>query len=121
MNLHERVLSVLGCRYVDDVLIDAPYEITRDMLSSLGISEVLESPDFGYGTRVPNAPLDRYRFVPQEARHRIDHPSKFSLQNIFQRIRRNQDQFQARFERKMNAERQFFENKHSENGHEDGI
>lgn len=29
MNLHERVLSVLGCKYVDDVLIDAPYLITK--------------------------------------------------------------------------------------------
>jgi ethanolamine-phosphate cytidylyltransferase len=29
MNLHERVLSVLGCKYVDDVLIDAPYAITQ--------------------------------------------------------------------------------------------
>lgn len=24
MNLHERLLSVLGCKFMDDVLIDAP-------------------------------------------------------------------------------------------------
>ena len=41
MNLHERVLSVLGCRYVDDVLIDAPWVITPDMISSLNISKVI--------------------------------------------------------------------------------
>lgn len=29
MNLNERVLSVLGCVYVNDVLIDAPLHITR--------------------------------------------------------------------------------------------
>lgn len=29
MNLNERVLSVLGCAYVNDVLIDAPLKITR--------------------------------------------------------------------------------------------
>lgn len=29
MNLNERVLSVLGCAHVDDVLIDAPLQITR--------------------------------------------------------------------------------------------
>lgn len=29
MNLNERVLSVLGCVHVDDVLIDAPLKITR--------------------------------------------------------------------------------------------
>lgn len=29
MNLNERVLSVLGCAYVNDVLIDAPLKMTR--------------------------------------------------------------------------------------------
>ena len=33
MNLHERVLSVLGCKFVDDVLIDAPYVITPEMIA----------------------------------------------------------------------------------------
>ena len=41
MNLHERVLSVMGCRYVDDVLIDAPYRVTPDMVASLNIAEVV--------------------------------------------------------------------------------
>ena len=40
MNLHERVLSVLGCQYVDDVLIDAPYDITPEMISRLNISNL---------------------------------------------------------------------------------
>jgi ethanolamine-phosphate cytidylyltransferase len=41
MNLHERVLSVLGCKYANDVLIDAPVEISPDMIASLKISEVV--------------------------------------------------------------------------------
>ena len=41
MNLHERVLSVLGCKYVNDVLIDAPSEVTPDMIASLRIKEVV--------------------------------------------------------------------------------
>ena len=41
MNLHERVLSVLGCRFIDDVLIDAPFVMTHDMISFLNISEVI--------------------------------------------------------------------------------
>lgn len=35
MNLHERSLSVLACRYVDEVIIGAPWEISRDMVSWL--------------------------------------------------------------------------------------
>merc|ERR1719223_397775 len=34
MNLHERVLAVMGCRFVDDVLIDAPTQITSAMIAS---------------------------------------------------------------------------------------
>jgi ethanolamine-phosphate cytidylyltransferase len=41
MNLHERVLSVLGCQFVDDVVIDAPYVITEDLVASLHIAEVV--------------------------------------------------------------------------------
>lgn len=33
MNLHERSLSVLACRYVDEVIIGAPLEVSRDMVS----------------------------------------------------------------------------------------
>ncbi|KAK9196354.1 hypothetical protein WN943_004482 [Citrus x changshan-huyou] len=32
MNLHERSLSVLACRYVDEVIIGAPWEVSKDML-----------------------------------------------------------------------------------------
>lgn len=35
MHLHERSLSVLACRYVDEVIIGAPWEITKDMVSEL--------------------------------------------------------------------------------------
>jgi hypothetical protein len=32
MHLHERTLSVLACRYVDEVIIGAPREVSRDMV-----------------------------------------------------------------------------------------
>jgi cytidyltransferase-like protein len=41
MNLNERVLSVVGCQYADDVLIDAPWEITADMIKSLNVHTVV--------------------------------------------------------------------------------
>lgn len=33
MNLHERALSVLACRYVDEVIIGAPYSVTKEILN----------------------------------------------------------------------------------------
>ncbi|KAH9734616.1 hypothetical protein KPL71_017428 [Citrus sinensis] len=52
MHLHERSLSVLACRYVDEVIIGAPWEVTKDMgqsdpyevAKSMGIFQLLESP-----------------------------------------------------------------------------
>jgi cytidyltransferase-like protein len=41
LSMEERMLSILGCKYVDDVLLDAPYVPSGDLLSSLRISIVL--------------------------------------------------------------------------------
>ena len=41
LNMSERALSVSGCRHSDDVLIDAPYVITHDMLNGMAIDVVL--------------------------------------------------------------------------------
>ncbi|KAG9293346.1 hypothetical protein G9A89_007592 [Geosiphon pyriformis] len=35
MNLHERVLSVLACRFVDEVIIGAPYSVDENVLSKV--------------------------------------------------------------------------------------
>jgi len=35
MNLHERVLSVLACKYVDEVIIWAPYSVDDNVLSKV--------------------------------------------------------------------------------------
>ena len=41
MNLHERVLGVLSCRYVDDVVIGAPWAVTREMIDMMHIAKVV--------------------------------------------------------------------------------
>lgn len=112
MNLHERVLSVLGCRYADDVLIDAPYEITEDMLGFLNIAEVIEVADDD-GNR------DGSRFQAAEVNgilHRMKNTGGFDLSSVVHRIRKNQEAFQARFERKMAAEQTFYKHKRQPNG-----
>ncbi|KAJ1478798.1 hypothetical protein T484DRAFT_1960345, partial [Baffinella frigidus] len=40
MNLHERLLAVLSCRYVDEVVIGAPWEVTEDLITTFNISVV---------------------------------------------------------------------------------
>ena len=117
MNLHERVLSVLGCRYADDVLIDAPYEISNEMIASLNISEVI-------GTRVYDSCSSscddiqdhhhaRYRPAEESGLlHYLDVESNFDIVRIVDRIQKNQAAYQAKFDRKMEAERRFYQQKH---------
>mmetsp|Transcript_6716 Transcript_6716/g.14085 ORF Transcript_6716/g.14085 Transcript_6716/m.14085 type:complete len:544 (+) Transcript_6716:52-1683(+) len=113
MNLHERVLSVLGCKYINDVLIDAPLEISPDMIASLKITEVVhgtESDDNSGETSLG----DRYRY-PKEMGilASIKSPSTFTLGNIVSRIQKKQTELQAKIERKKKAEREWFDNKYS--------
>ncbi|KAF6021009.1 Pect [Bugula neritina] len=41
MNLHERVLSVLACRYVSEVVIGAPYSVDKALMDHFKIDLVL--------------------------------------------------------------------------------
>lgn len=41
MSSLERSLTVLGCKQVDDVLLDAPPQISRDMVDTLGIQIIV--------------------------------------------------------------------------------
>ena len=119
MNLNERVLSVLGCRYVDDVLIDAPYKVTREMITSLNISEVVHGTDsdeilkdkaLGKEER-----YERYSYpIASDIFSTLQSPCNFKVANILRRIRRNEDAFQSKFDRKMLAETQFYEHKREE-------
>lgn len=41
MNLHERVLSVLACKYVDEVVIGAPYAVSEGLLEHFKVDFVV--------------------------------------------------------------------------------
>lgn len=115
MNLHERVLSVLGCRFVNDVLIDAPYEVSAEMIETLNISEVVRG---SVADNLGNAhDMDkRYRQAIEAGIFSyIESPSDFRISSIIQRIQRNQETFQTKFERKRDAERLYYIEKYGPN------
>lgn len=41
MNLHERVLNVLSCKFVDEVILGAPWIITQEMVTTMRIGLVV--------------------------------------------------------------------------------
>ena len=61
MNLQERVLNVLSCKYVDDILIGAPWKITKQVLKSLNVSYVVMTEN----TKFAEKEFNRYD-IPKE-------------------------------------------------------
>jgi ethanolamine-phosphate cytidylyltransferase len=48
LNLYERALSLLSCKYVDEVIIGAPWVITDELITSMNIAVVAKG-EFGVG------------------------------------------------------------------------
>jgi ethanolamine-phosphate cytidylyltransferase len=114
MNLNERVLSVLGCKYVSDVLIDAPLSISSEMIASLNISEVARG-SCTDGMGLSDDKETRYGHVVRTGIFAvIPSPRTFNIRDIIRRIQQNQEKFQSRFERKTEIESQFFRTIHDQ-------
>nr|XP_045014478.1 ethanolamine-phosphate cytidylyltransferase isoform X3 [Jaculus jaculus] len=107
MNLHERTLSVLACRYVSEVVIGAPYAVTADLLSHFKVDLVCH----GKTEIVP----DRDGSDPyQEPKRRgifcqIDSGSDLTTDLIVQRIIKNRLEYEARNQKKEAKELAFLE------------
>jgi len=59
MNLHERVLNVLSCGHVDDVIIGAPWAVSDDMITTFNIQKVVAVSDPATGGPAAISPKSR--------------------------------------------------------------
>uniref|UniRef100_A0A8C2BDC9 ethanolamine-phosphate cytidylyltransferase n=1 Tax=Cyprinus carpio TaxID=7962 RepID=A0A8C2BDC9_CYPCA len=98
MNIHERTLSVLACRYVSEVVIGAPYAVGKDLLDHFkvdlvchGKTEVFPDTD---GTDPYTEPKKRGVF------RILDSGNNLTSDDIVQRIIENRLQFEARNQKK---------------------
>eukprot|EP00743_Colponemidia_sp_Colp-15_P001086 GILK01001197.1.p1 GENE.GILK01001197.1~~GILK01001197.1.p1 ORF type:complete len:454 (+),score=70.73 GILK01001197.1:46-1362(+) len=111
MNLHERCLNVLSCKYVDEVIIGAPYVINRDLLTSMNIAVVVQ------GTTTRLAPHDEAVCDPyvlaKELNIYQEVPSTTDLctEDIVQRIIDNRLRYLKRNEGKAAKEKAYLQNK----------
>ncbi|CAO3595623.1 unnamed protein product [Absidia cylindrospora] len=100
MNLHERALSVLACRYVDEVIIGAPYSVTEDILNKeytvhvVAHSNTVTEPDLDG--------KDPYELPKQRGIYQIiDNPnSTITTGGIIERIIDNRMVYEERQKRK---------------------
>ncbi|KAB1265955.1 Ethanolamine-phosphate cytidylyltransferase [Camelus dromedarius] len=107
MNLHERTLSVLACRYVSEVVIGAPYSVTAELLDHFKVDLVCH----GKTEIVPDKDgSDPY----QEPKRRgifcqIDSGNDLTTDLIVQRIIKNRLEYEARNQKKEAKELAFLE------------
>jgi len=104
MNLHERTLSVLSCKYVDEVIIGAPYKLSKDMLEGK-IHVVVHGTcvDARDGENKPNE--DPYEVAKQLGLYKtIDSPNNITSSTIIDRIISNRMSYEARNKKKEEKE-----------------
>lgn len=99
MSLHERVLNVLSCKYVDEVVLGAPFELTSDLLKTLNVGVVARvAPSEAALRRVEHQKtLDPYAKVRTLVDVQ-DVKAKSSLQTdaVIQRILENRARYEQR-------------------------
>uniref|UniRef100_A0A7N0RAN2 Ethanolamine-phosphate cytidylyltransferase n=1 Tax=Kalanchoe fedtschenkoi TaxID=63787 RepID=A0A7N0RAN2_KALFE len=111
MNLHERSLSVLACRYADDVIIGAPSEVSKDMITTFNISLVV------HGTVAEDNDDQQerdHRFavpISMGIYQQLQSPLDIKTTTIIRRIISNHDAYQKRNEKKSESERRYYEGK----------
>ncbi|XP_047615095.1 ethanolamine-phosphate cytidylyltransferase isoform X3 [Phacochoerus africanus] len=107
MNLHERTLSVLACRYVSEVVIGAPYSVTAELLDHFkvdlvchGKTEIVADRD---GSDPYEEPKRRGIFC------QISSGNDLTTDLIVQRIIKNRLEYEARNQKKEAKELAFLE------------
>jgi ethanolamine-phosphate cytidylyltransferase len=119
MNLNERTLSVLGCKYVSDVVIDPPWCLTREMIASLNISVVAHGAvhDPNDDDHEVDGAHDSYR-LPKELGIFVPLPSTIDLtvDTIVGRIHNNHEKIQAKINRKAEKEKEYYDHRYGLSG-----
>ncbi|EPS64234.1 hypothetical protein M569_10547, partial [Genlisea aurea] len=114
MNLLERSLSVLACQYVDDIIIGAPFAVTKDMISTFNISLVVRG-----SISEDNNPLlwdgaasDPYD-VPKGMGifRNLESPEVITTSSIAERIIANHEIYLKRNAKKEKSEKQYYAEK----------
>ena len=111
MNLHERSLNLLALKYVDDVIMGAPWVVTEDMIKTLNIQVVVQGAnpktknDLRPGTDPYAVAKEKGLFVEVESVYPLD------TEDIVERIVANRLSYSERNKRMEANQKQYYENK----------
>ncbi|KAK8543280.1 hypothetical protein V6N13_136194 [Hibiscus sabdariffa] len=111
MHLLERTLSVLACRYVDEVIIGAPWGVTKDMITTFNISLVVHGTIAESNTLLPGE-TDPYA-VPKSLGifRMLESPKSITTSSVAERIVANHEAYMKRNAKKTQSEKKYYEEK----------
>ncbi|KAK8604896.1 hypothetical protein V6N13_082361 [Hibiscus sabdariffa] len=111
MHVHERSLSVLACRFVDEVIIGAPWEVTKDMITTFNISIVVHGTIAESNTLLPGE-TDPYAVPKSMGIFRfLESPKSLTTSSVAQRIVTNHEAYMKRNAKKSESEKKYYEEK----------
>lgn len=95
MQMNERLLTLLACKYVSDVVIDAPYEVTKDLMDYLKVDFVVYgNKDFELKDRLKSDPFAYPKHIKKLIQ--IKSGSHVTTETVIQRIIQNKMTYQKR-------------------------
>ncbi|PSS36374.1 Ethanolamine-phosphate cytidylyltransferase [Actinidia chinensis var. chinensis] len=108
MHLHERSLSVLACRYADEVIMGAPWEVTKDMITTFNISLVVRG-TVAESNLFLNGKADQYE-VPKSMGifQMLESPKSITTTSVAQRIVANHEIYVQRNAKKEASEKKYY-------------
>lgn len=115
MNLHERCLSVLSCRYADEIIMGAPRTVTEDLLRSMNVSVVTHGSvsEGKYMTRFGGeeaAEGDPLALAKAAGKFQaFQSPSDLLVEHIIARVLQHRDALAAKVARKTSQEREYYD------------
>lgn len=99
MNLQERLLSVLSCRYVDEVVIGAPYVLSDELIKSNNIAVVVTgtTQDRPIQEATKHDLQDRFAIAKQlNIFHLLESPRTLTTSDILDRINTQRKLYEER-------------------------
>jgi len=119
MTLNERMLSVIGCNLVDDVLFDAPLQVDDDMIASLEINVVITANNEPRWVKYTN----RQKTAQAKGILKIINLAEDALQveDIVDRLNANRERYEKKFETKKKAEDEYYNERYNRAGNEEGV
>ena len=99
MNINERCLGVLQCRYVDEVVMGVPYEVTEQLIKQMSVTVVVSG---SAGDSIDAGKCDPYAVPKKAGIHKvIKSENSLTTPKLIERVIKHRMEFEERQRKKL--------------------